>query len=55
MRALGTAVLDWKTVRDQAMKYHDEKKAQGRLQRVGILNRGPAPTFDLLQRRETIP
>jgi hypothetical protein len=54
-KAVGTAVLDWNTVRDRAMKYRHEKEAQGRLRGVGIFNRGPAPTFDLLQQRETIP
>ena len=54
-RAVGTAVLDWNVVRDKALAYHREKLAQGRLKEVGMLNRAPSPTYDLLRGEETIP
>lgn len=54
-RALGTSQLDWKTVRDAAMGYCQEKRVQHRFDGSGTFDIRKAPTYSLLEGRETIP
>ena len=55
-KALGTAILDWQTVRDAAMEYIDKKRAQGRWteEARNTFNMSAVPTFDLLESTETV-
>ncbi|MCJ1437621.1 hypothetical protein MMC27_007008 [Xylographa pallens] len=55
---MGTSQLDWQTVRDTALRYIEEKRAQhrfdGKAQKGQFDIRKPA-TFDLLTGKEVIP
>jgi hypothetical protein len=53
-KVVGTSVVGWKAVRDAAMDYVQEKKAQHRFDGEGNFDTSHVPTFDLIQRRETL-
>jgi len=53
-KAMGTSVLDWQAVRDAAMGYVQKKRDQGRWKGESALNLEYAPTYDLLEKKETI-
>ena len=52
--ALGTCELGWTTVRDAAMAYCQEKRDQHRFDGSGNFDLSRAPTYSLLEGRETI-
>ena len=57
-KALGTRQMDWKKVRDTALNFCEEKKASHRFDgkgKIGSFDPAQAPTYDLLEERETIP
>ena len=54
-KALGTAQLDWNTVRDTVMTYLQDKKNEHRYDGKGHFDTSKPATFDLLQNVETIP
>lgn len=54
-RAMGTCELGWTTVRDAAMRYCQEKRNQHRFDGSGNFDLSKAPTYNLLEGRETIP
>ncbi|KAL9127601.1 MAG: hypothetical protein Q9217_003559 [Psora testacea] len=57
-KTMGTSQLDWQTVRDTALRYVEEKKAQHRFDgkaREGQFNTRKPATFDLLTGKEVIP
>ena len=54
-RAVGTSQLDWQSVRDAAMRYCQEKRDQHRFDGSGTFDLRKAPTYNLLEGRETIP
>ncbi|PKY05712.1 hypothetical protein P168DRAFT_129649 [Aspergillus campestris IBT 28561] len=53
-KVLGKCVLDWQTVRAAAMDYCQEKKDQHRFDGQGVFDMSRAPTYDLIQRKESI-
>ncbi|KAL9098956.1 MAG: hypothetical protein Q9163_005475 [Psora crenata] len=57
-KAMGTSQLNWQTVREAALRYVEEKKAQhrfdGKAENGWFIPRKP-PTFDLLTGKEVIP
>lgn len=53
-KALGTSIVEWETVRDQAMGYCQRKKEQHRFDGRGNFDMKKAPTYDLIERKETI-
>lgn len=55
-KALGTCVLDWGSLRDQAMEYCQKKMDQGRFTSgSATADNRKAPTYDLLTGQEVIP
>ncbi|KAI1881732.1 hypothetical protein JX265_000558 [Neoarthrinium moseri] len=58
-KALGTSVIDWRTIRDAALSYVRHKEAQHRFDgraQAGIFNARQVPTYDLIEtKQETIP
>ncbi|OAA58996.1 hypothetical protein SPI_06198 [Niveomyces insectorum RCEF 264] len=55
--AMGTAVLDWTTVRDAAMKYSREKIDNHRFDgkaTAATFDKDLAPTYDLLEGKEVV-
>lgn len=54
-KALGTRKIGWELVRDTAMKYVEDKKAQNRFEVGSGFDTTKAPALDLLENRETIP
>jgi len=54
-KALGTSVMGWQAVRDGAMRYVQQKKADHRFDGKGNFDMKFAATFDLLDGKETIP
>ncbi|RAK96309.1 uncharacterized protein BO80DRAFT_229635 [Aspergillus ibericus CBS 121593] len=52
--ALGTSVIDWETVRNASMAYCQRKKDQHRFDGQGNFDMAKAPTYDLIERKETI-
>jgi len=54
-KILGTKVTEWQTVRDGAMWYIQQKKAEHRFDGKGNFNMKYAATYDLLDGKETIP
>jgi hypothetical protein len=52
-KIVGTSVVEWKAVRDAAMAYVQQKKAQHRFDGGGSFDTSHVPTFDLIQ-KETI-
>lgn len=53
-KALGTNVVEWERVRNQAMSYCQQKKDQHRFDGQGNFDTSKAPTYDLLERKEII-
>ena len=53
-KALGTSVMEWEKVRNQAMDYCQQKKDQHRFDGQGNFDRSKAPTYDLMEQKETI-
>ena len=53
-KALGTSQTDWQVVRDSAMWYVEKKKAEHRFDGLGNFDMSRAPTYDLLEGKETI-
>ena len=54
-KALGTAVVEWSKVRDAAMTYCQKKRDEHRFDKYGNYDMSKVATYDLIQRRETIP
>lgn len=54
-KALGTGVTEWAKVRDAAMEYCQRKKDAHRFDGKGNYDMTKAATYDLLERKETIP
>ncbi|OJZ82151.1 hypothetical protein ASPFODRAFT_64201 [Aspergillus luchuensis CBS 106.47] len=52
--ALGTSVIEWETVRAAAMSYCQKKKDQHRFDGQGNFDLRKAPTYDLIEQRETM-
>ncbi|KAK1988415.1 hypothetical protein LZ30DRAFT_20775 [Colletotrichum cereale] len=53
--ALGTSVVDWKSVRDIAMWYVEKKKAEHRFAGASHYDHSKAPTWDMLCGKELSP
>lgn len=53
-KALGAAVTDWGSVRDTAMWYVEKKKNEHRFDGQAHFDQSKAPTWDILEKRETI-
>ena len=53
-KAMGTSILDWKSVRDGAMDYCQRKKDEHRFDGRGSSDSSKAPTYDLIEGKETI-
>ncbi|KAF7509587.1 hypothetical protein GJ744_007625 [Endocarpon pusillum] len=51
---MGTSVLEWESVRDEAMKYCQRKQDQHRFDGQGLYDSSKAPTYDLVEGKETI-
>ncbi|KAF2124399.1 hypothetical protein P153DRAFT_361116 [Dothidotthia symphoricarpi CBS 119687] len=54
-KALGTGVTEWTKVRNAAMEYCQRKKDEHRFDGLGNYDMRKAPTYDLIERKETIP
>lgn len=54
-KALGTSLTEWTTVRDTAMEYCQRKRDEHRFDGSSTHDIGMAPTYDLLEKKETIP
>ncbi|KZF20584.1 hypothetical protein L228DRAFT_249337 [Xylona heveae TC161] len=54
-KALGTSILEWKSVRDCAMAYCQAKKDKHRFDGKVKYDMTKAATFDLIEGKETIP
>jgi hypothetical protein len=52
--ALGSSVVDWETVRSEAIDYCQRKKDQRRFDSQGDFNMRRVPTYDLMERKEII-
>ncbi len=55
VKAVGISQLDWRVVRDAAMKYAQDKKAQQRFEKGSGFDMSKVPTLDLLSGREVMP
>lgn len=53
-KALGTSVIEWEKVRSVAMDYCQRKKDQHRFDGQGNFDMRKVPTYDLIERKETI-
>ncbi|KAJ5199848.1 hypothetical protein N7491_009355 [Penicillium cf. griseofulvum] len=53
-KALGTSMLEWSIVRNIAMAYCQRKQEQHRFDGRGNFDMKRAPTYDLLEQRETV-
>jgi hypothetical protein len=53
-KIVGTSAVEWNAVRDAAMDYVQRKKAQHRFDGEGSFDTSHVPTFDLIQKKETI-
>ncbi|KAK8169473.1 hypothetical protein IWX90DRAFT_382915 [Phyllosticta citrichinensis] len=54
-KAIGTSVLEWRQVRDDALLYCERKKNQHRFDGRGTFDMEKAATYDLIEGKETIP
>ena len=54
-KAMGTSELDWANVRNIAMAYVQQKKEGHRFDGQGSFDTSKVATYDLLERKETIP
>jgi hypothetical protein len=53
-KALGTSVLEWDQVRDEAMRYCQQKKDEHRFDRQGTVHSRKPPSYDWIEKREII-
>ncbi|KAG2022069.1 hypothetical protein GB937_004163 [Aspergillus fischeri] len=53
-KALGTSVIEWEKVRNEAMNYCQRKKDQHRFDGQGNFDSDKVPTYDLMERKEII-
>ena len=53
-KAMGTSILEWQQVRDQAMIYCQKKRDEHRFDGKGTYDSSKVPTYDLLERKEMI-
>jgi len=53
-KALGTSVIEWDKVRNEAMGYCQQKKDQHRFDGQGNFDMRKVPTYDLMERKEII-
>jgi len=53
-KALGTSVVEWTKVRDAAMNFCQRKKDEHRFDGESNFDTSKAPTFDLIENRETV-
>ena len=53
-KVMGTSVLEWERVRDEAMKYCQRKKDQHRFDGQGSYDSSRPQTYDLIEEKETI-
>jgi hypothetical protein len=53
-KAMGTSVLEWESVREETMKYSQRKRDQPRFDGQGSSDSSKAPTYDLVEEKETI-
>lgn len=53
-KALGTSLIEWETVRTEAMAYCQRKKDQHRFDGQGDFDMRKTPTYDMLERKETV-
>ena len=54
-KALGTKVIEWEKVRDGAMTYCQRKRDEHRFDGEGKFDMNKVPTYDLVERKETVP
>lgn len=54
-KIIGTGVVEWGPVRDKAMSYCQQKKDEHRFDGEGNFDRSKVATFDLMQKKETMP
>lgn len=54
-KAMGTSHLIWKDVRDASMTYVQKKRDEHRFDGLGSFDMSKAATFNLLERKETVP
>lgn len=54
LKALGTSVVEWEKVRSGAMDYCQRKKDQHRFDGQGNFDMRKVPTYDLMERKESI-
>lgn len=54
-KAMGTAMLEWQTVRNATMEYAQRKRSQHRFDGQGNFDMQKAATFDLLAGVEIVP
>jgi hypothetical protein len=54
-KAMGTSVLDWRAVRDGAMTYCQQKKDAHRFDGQQTFDMTKVATYDLVERKETVP
>jgi hypothetical protein len=54
-KVLGTKIIDWQKVRDGAMQYCQHKRDNHRFDGQGQFDMSVAPTYDLLEAKETVP
>ena len=52
---LGSSELGWTVVRDAAMRFCQEKRDQHRFDGTGTFDMSKIATFDLVEKRETVP
>ncbi|EAW22827.1 uncharacterized protein NFIA_015200 [Aspergillus fischeri NRRL 181] len=53
-KALGTSVIEWEKVRNEAMNYCQRKKDQHRFDGQGNFDSDKVPAYDLMERKEII-
>ena len=54
-KILGTSVMEWQAIRDAAMQFCQLKKDTHRFDGKGNFDASQVATFDLIQKKETIP
>jgi hypothetical protein len=54
-KILGTSVMEWQAIRDAAMQFCQLKKDTHRFDGKGNFDTPQVATFDLIQKKETIP
>jgi hypothetical protein len=54
-KIIGTSMMEWQAVRDVAMQFCQQKKDAHRFDGKGNFDTSQVATFDLIQKKETIP